>query len=276
MACHAIIRKLFILLSVSSSLLGFDQKPWMGDFLQFHFIPSFTYRSYPSVDRAYNPSHYSSHDRYTTADLEVCFLPSWDAQVGLEFADTREQALGLQSGGVQVRYQFLNDIGGDSVSFTSGLNIRGVSKRSLKDVSCVYANRWNFEIVNSVGKEFAYRCRWFFRTFAFLGVGQATKGRPWVRGLVFLEGNLAKKHKLSLFTEGYFGFGKNRFVNIDDFNGYGNIFHQSIDVGAAYTYDMSKIWGNFTFSYNYRVFAKAFPKNAQTYLFAYNFPFSFF
>lgn len=261
---------------VFASIFSFEQKPWLGDFLEFHLIPSFTYRYYPNVSRSFNPTSYSSNDKFTRIDLDVCFLPSWDAQVGIEFAATRKQTLGTQSGALQVRYQWFNDIAGDAISWTTGLNIRGVSRRSLKDVSCVYHDRWNFELVNAIGKEFATNANWLFRTFGFLGVGQANKGRPWVRGIASFEAHFIPKHRLQAYAEGYFGFGKTRRVNIRAFDGYANIFHQSVDVGLAYYYLINRQWGTISLSYSYRVLAKAFPKNAQTATIAYNFPFSIF
>lgn len=260
----------------TASIFSFEQSPWFGDFLEFHFIPSFTYRYYPSVSRSYTPSSYSSNDKFTRLDLGVCFLPSWDAQVEVEFAATRKQTLGTQSGALQVRYQWLNDIAGDLISWTTGLNIRGVSRRSLKDVSCVYHDHWNFELINSVGKEFATDVNWLFRTFGFLGVGQANKGRPWARGLFSFEAHFIPKHRVQIYAEGYFGFGKTRRVNINLFDGYANIFHQSIDAGLAYYYLFNRQWGTISLSYSYRFFAKAFPRKASTAIISYNFPFSIF
>lgn len=257
------------------SLEAFQTQPWMGNFLELHFIPSFIYRKYPSVNGAYNPTSYSSNDRFTNLDLEVA-LDAWDVELCVEFADTRRQSLGTQSSGMQVRYQWLDDISGSAFSFVSGLNIRWASKRSLKDVSCPYHAEWNFEIGNAIGKEFDQIEDWLFRTYGFLGVGQANKGRPWVRGVVSCEAHFNKKHRLEFLGEGYFGFGKTRSVNIDHFRGYANIFHQSIDVGAGYYYTISQIWGTASLHYSYRVFAKDFPAHANTFMIAYNFPFSIF
>lgn len=254
---------------------AFETRPWIGEFLEFQFTPSFTYRHYPSVEGAYNPSSYSSHDRFTNLDLSLGLEP-WEAEVCVEFADTRRQSLGTQSAGMQVRYQWMNDITGGMLSFTSALNIRWASRRSLKDVSCPYHNEWNFELGNSLGKEFVLGESSFFRPYAFLGVGQANKGRPWIRSIVCLQTVLKEKHQLAVLGDGYFGFGKSRRVNVDDFRGYANIFHQSIDVGVQYDYKISSIWGMISLFYSYRVFAKDFPAHANTFRIAYDFPFSFF
>lgn len=91
-----------------------------------------------------------------------------------------------------------------------------------------------------------------------------------------MEALLGRHHRLTLFSEGYFGFGKTRRVNIDHFRGYATIFHQSIDVGILYAYKISSIWGEISLAYSYRVFAKDFPANANTWIVQYNFPFSMF
>lgn len=257
------------------ALQAFETQPWVGEFLEFHFIPSFTYRRYPSVNGAYNPFSYSSNDRFTHINLELGLDP-WEAELGIEFADTRRQSLGTQSVGGQLRYQWLSDISGSSVSFTSALNVRWVSKRSLQDVSCPYHAEWDFELGNSVGKEWQMSRQTFFRTYGFLGVGQAIRGRPWIRGVISVETLLQKHHRIALMGEGYFGFGKSRRVNIDHFHGYANIFHQSIDLGAVYDYTINNIWGVISLFYSYRVFAKDFPAHANTFMIKYNFPFSIF
>ena len=271
------MRKFFCLVLLSSSLQAFEKRPWMGDFLQFEFVPSFTYRRYPSVNRAIHPTHYSSNDRFTNLDLKVALLPSCDLELDVEFADTRKQSLGAQSAGMQLRYRWWDDIpGGDAVTWTSGVNIRWVSTRSLQDVSCPYHYTWNFEVVNALGKEFMPSGNFFLRPYVFVGVGQAILGSPWIRGVAALEMSYKDRHTVQLFSDGYFGFGSQRYVSIDTFYGYAKIFHQSIDAGALYTYKISDVWGKVFLGYSYRVLAKAFPSHANTFVVGYNFPFSLF
>ncbi len=271
-------RVLFLALTflTTSIYSDFIQNPWLRNFLEFHFRPSFKYRHYNNVSRGYNPKPYSSNDRFTNLDLAVAFLPQWDLQLGIEFADTRKQSLGTQSAAIQARYQWLNDISGDPISLTTGLQMRWVSGRSLKDVSCVYSSNWNFELINSIGKEFANVYSWDFRTFATLGIGQANHGRPYLTSQIVLAGAFRYHHRLKLFADGYFGFGHDRSINISDFDGYGRVFHQSVDLGLGYYYFINPVWGTVSFDYSYRVFAKAFPEHANTIVFRYDFPFSFF
>lgn len=256
---------------------AFQIEPWLGEFLQFYAEPSFMYRHYPSVNRGYNPSSYSSNDRFTNFDVRVAFLPDWEAELGVEFADTSKQCLGTQSAGAQVRYRWLDDIASPAlVTLTSALNVRWASKRSLEDVSCPYHAEWNFELDTSIGKEFCPNDNWIFRPYAFLGIGQAIKGSPWLRGFLVFDTIYKKHHEFKLFADGYFGFGNQRFVNINDFDGYASIFHQSIDAGAAYYYHINNIWGSISLYYTYRVFAKAYPSHANSFMVMYQFPFSMF
>lgn len=254
----------------------FIQSPWLGNFLEFHFRPSFKYRHYNDVSRGFNPEDYSSSDRFTNFDLAVAFLPDWDFQAGIEFADTRKQSFGTQSAAIQARYQWLNDISGDPVSLTTGLQIRWVSHRSLKDVSCVYSSDWNFELINSIGKEFPNVYSWNFRTFATLGIGQGNNGRPYLNSILAFIGAFRYHHRLKVFADSYFGFGHERFIDVSKFDGYGRVFHQSIDLGLGYYYFISQSWGTIAVNYSYRVFAKAFPSRANTFIIKYDFPFSFF
>lgn len=264
-----------LVIMCASSLQAFETQPWMREFLECHFTPSFTYRHYPSVNGAYNPTSYSSNDRFTNIDIDLGVTP-WEGELCIEFADTRRQSLGTQSAGGQIRYQWLNDISGSIVSYTSGLNIRWASKRSLKDVSCPYHAEWNFELGNVVGKEFALATDTFLRTYGFLGVGQANQGRPWVRGIISVDALFKRHHRCALTGEGYFGFGTTRRVNVNHFRGYANIFHQSIDLGVTYDYKINSIWGVISLFYSYRVYAKDFPAHANTFKISYSFPFSFF
>lgn len=265
-----------LLLFMGTLRADFVQMPWLGEFLEFHFRPSFQYRDYNSFDRGVNPVNYRSRDRFTNLDLGTVFYPYFDAQLGVEFADTSKQSFSIQSSAMQVRYQWLNDIGGDPISLTTGLQVRWVNPYSLSDVSCVYSSNWNFMLVTALGKELSTLYSWTIRGFGVFAVGQSNHGRPYIDAKLAFDAHLADSHRLRVFSDGYFGFGKTRIVDVSKFDGYANIFHQSVDVGLDYAYTISKVWGEISFSYSYRVFAKAFPERANTFLVRYDFPFSIF
>jgi hypothetical protein len=265
-----------ILLSVSLHGNGFKKDPWIEQWLQFRFEPSFLYRKYPFVNGAINPSSYSSNDRFTQIDMAGVVYPNTDLELLIEFADTKKQRLGTQSVGGQLAYQLLDDYVGDMLSYTPLVNIRFVSSRSLKDVSCIYHYNWNFEVGQAIGKEWSFGDRWIFKPYLFLGVGQANKGSPWLKTYINLAGSYNLKHSLELICDGYFGLGKNHFVNINSFNGYAQVHHQSIDLGLKYKFYISQVFGDVSLSYYHRVFAKNFPSDANSFEFIYSLPFSFF
>lgn len=268
----------FFFISFASALRsqGFKKDPWVDQFLQFRFEPSFLYRKYPFVSGGINPSSYSSNDRFTQIKMGGVVLPDADLELLIEFADTAKQRLGTQSIGGQLAYQLLDDYTGSLFSYTPSVNIRFVSSRSLKDVSCIYHYSWNFEVGQALGKEWSLNESWIFKPYIYLSVGQANKGSPWISSYIHLEGFYNQKHSLAVLCFGYFGFGKYHLVNIDAFNGYAQIYHQSVDLGLQYQYFISQVYGSVTLSYAYRVFAKNFPSNANSFELRYNLPFSFF
>jgi len=256
-------------------LLAFEVDPWFSPIAELQFRPSYSYRFYPSVDQAVNPSHYSSHDHILDLNLGVSFLPHWDAQLELDFSNTRKVSWGAQRAGLQLRYLWLDDVAGDIVSLTTGLVYFYVPTRNMRDVSSPYHATSNFELGIAAGKEIDKIYDWIFRFYGFVGVGIANRGSPWVRPLLSFESKFKKKHKVQLFSEGYFGLAHRQKVNINRFSGYGKIHHQSVDIGANYNYHFD-IWGSITLQYSYRIFAKAFPRHASTFTLKYTLPFSVF
>ncbi len=255
---------------------GFSINPWVDSFLNFDLDASFLYRKYNKVNGGYNPSSYSSNDRFTQLDVKGVVYPDVELEFLVEFADTRKQRLGTQSAGFQGRYQFLDDRRGDFLAWTSSFNIRYVSARSLQDVSCPYHSRLNFELGQSIGKEFDFSEVYSLNPYTFFSIGQGIKGLPWIRSITAFEFLIKQLHTIAPFVDGYFGFGKTHKVNISSFFGYGTIFHQSVDVGFYYRFDFSKIWGSFSLYYAYRAYAKNYPSGANTFILYYKFPFSVF
>lgn len=254
-------------------LEGFERSPWLEQWLEFHFKPSFLYRHYPYVQGGYNPKNYSSHDRFTNLDLHTAPFETLDVELLIELADTRKQKLGMQSAGGQIRYIWLDDFKGDFASLTTHVNLRYVSFRSLHDVSCPYHGRWNIELGQSIGKEWESSLA-TFKPWCFLSIGQANFGYPWIAITASLEALFRKVHRLSLALDGYFGLGHQTKVNVNDFYGWGKIRHQDLEASLRYTFAISKIWGEVSFFYGYRFFAKNYPAKASTYVIEYHIPFS--
>jgi len=266
---------LVLLLSHPILLLALQTKPWLGNPYEFDFESAFTYSRYRKVEGASKQLKSPSNDYDLFFDLG--FTPRYNIDVRAEFelAETPRQNFNWRSAALQARYQWLNDIAGDPISLTTGVNFRAVPHHSLKDVSCPYASYANYELTLSLGKEWSKEGEWTMRTYGYATVGMANHGFPWMHDIVTWQFNWQDTHALFLFTVGDFGFGHQQHVNVHRFNGWGEFLHQSIDLGLAYRYRIN-IWGTLTVSYAYRLFAHNFPQRVNFFTLTYHLPFSFF
>ena len=267
--------KKLLLFLFPMTLLAFEVDPWFTPLAEFNLRPSYSYRYYPDIDRARNPSHYSSHDHLIALNLGVNFLPNWDFQIETDFSSTRKLSWGTQRLGLQLRYLFMDDVAGAPVSLTAGVQVFYVPTRNMRDPSSPYHAQGNLELGIAVGKEIAKVYDWQYRFYGFVGVGTGNRGYPWLRPLLSGMFKFRHHHQFELYSEGYFGFGRRHHVDISRLNGYAKIMHQSIDVGASYHY-LFEIWGSLGIQYSYRVYAHAFPERANILKVEYRLPFSIF
>lgn len=266
------MRMKWLLLFCPCVLFGFELQPWYPTVGEFNLRSAYSYRYYPSVSQA-RPYH--SHDYRIDLNLGVQFWPNWEVQIETDFLHSRMLNWGTEAAGLQIRHLFLDDVAGDPMSLSVGLQSYYVPTRSLRDVSVPYHAQANFELGVAIGKEIDRTYNWLFRFWGYLGLGQANRGAPWVRPFLMAEMKFQQSHVLKAFTESYIGFGHRHCVRIDDFNGYAKIAHRSIDLGLNYTY-LFRIWGSLSFEGAYRVYAHSFPKHAVTARIEYRLPFSLF
>lgn len=269
------LRKLIFVLSPSLSLFGLDRVPWFCNVWEFTFTPTYTYSRYPQVQNGVPALKYPSNDHDLSFDLAFSPSPKWQIDMELEFADTPRQSMGYRSAAFQVRYQWLDDLLGDPISWTTGGVIRGVSRHSLKDVSCPYHADINVELNTAVGREWGEGFAWKIRSFGGAIVGMANRGYPWASGFAELEGQIHGAHRLGLFFEGGIGVGNRKTVLIDHFNGYAFIKHRNIDAGIKYSY-VFEIWGRLSLAYTRRIYARSFPEQVNFFTISYMLPFSLF
>ena len=254
-----------------SKLEAFEKKPWIGTLMEFHFIPSYTFSHYPSVNNA--TTKYSSSNNLIDLSVLVSPFPSLDVELTAGFAKTRMLSWGGRNVGLQLRYQLLDDIAGDAVSLTLGANTNYVPSRNLADPSSPFHSIFNIELNASVGKEYDQGENWLFRYFAFLGIGQGNQGAPYFLPNLTFAFNYDNSHVFLAKCEGYFGLGHKREIIISDFSGYANYAHKSIDVAAAYKYNF-RIWGSISVEYARRVYASTYPQYENIGKITYDLPFS--
>lgn len=250
-------------------------EPWLGDVYQFQFLATYGYSHYPNVQNASVPLKKASNDQLLAGSLEWVFGECWDGEMEAEFVNTPRQPWGYRSSAIQLRYLWLNDIQCDPISLLTGLVIRNVNSRSLKDVSSPYHANMDFEINTSLGREWCTRRELLLRLFGFFGVGLGNRGSPWIKGQLAFQGDLLNRHQGQLFALGYFGFGSKTRVDTEHFWGWAKYRHQSIDLGASYRY-LLDYWGSISLDFSYRPFARTFPKQLFALYLTYTLPFSCF
>ena len=266
------MRKAALFCLLASQALALEQEPWFGNAFEWIFKADYTYSRFTSVANSVCPLSSPSNDNFLFFDI-LFSLPEYEATVEAEFAETPRQPFSWRSFALQAEKQWLDDIAGDPVSFVTGLNIRAVSTKSLRDVSCPYHANGNIEGTLSLGKEWSKEDLWTNRIFGLFGVGTGNRGSPWVRALLSYGYNIEDTHQLSLWAETYIGTGNQTEVFIDHFDGYAKIAHRSLDIGIGYAYVLP-IWGSFHFDYVRRVIARSFPERVNFFTFRYELPFS--
>ena len=193
--------KFFFLFFLPISLTAFVVNPWFPKIAEFKFRPDYSYRYYPSINNGFNPSKYHSNDQLIDTNLGVRFLPNWEAQIEIDFANTRCLSWGTQRIGSQIRYLILDDIAGDSISLVLGGQAFYVPRRNMRDVSSPYHSVGNMEFNIAIGKEFSQIDRWLYRYYGFFGLGMGNKGYPWIRPVLSFEWKHNYNKKIQLFIQ---------------------------------------------------------------------------
>ncbi|NDD57710.1 MAG: hypothetical protein EBZ47_00440 [Chlamydiae bacterium] len=270
-----ILWSLPILFSANVSLEALDQVPWYGEVYAFRSDIGFLYSYFHKVNGAIPNQPYPSNNYVPFVGAGFTLSQDWDLDLDFEMARTPRQNFSPRSLGLQARYRFFNDIAGDFITLVSGINVRGVTPKSVRDISSPYASYLNFELTTSVGKEKSLNETWTMRGFFGGALGMATQGYPWARFYSSFELNSGDVHRGGFLCDGYFGLGGKQYVPVDHFKGWGHIQHDSVDVGVFYRYRLN-LWGTFMLSYSCRVFAHNFPEYEQRGILRYEIPFSLF
>lgn len=269
------MKKLLFLFLFPKFCFALQEKPWFGDFLELHFRPLYDYNFFNKVSHAVPSQKETFHTHVLSLGLDTTALETWNFGAELECADTTSAPFGYRSLALQVRKLWLDDVGGDPVSLSTGFVYRNASKKMRKALSTPYHANGNFEVHTAIGKEWSEGLYWKFRTYGTLAIGQGTEGAPWLRGDLFLGGNVKDHHQFWLFANSYWGLGKKKTVFIDKFNGWSRIGHQSIDVGGNYRYRLG-VYGWLSVEYVHRVYARSYPEHVNFFILSLDFPFAIF
>ncbi|MEI6242759.1 MAG: hypothetical protein WCP39_05070 [Chlamydiota bacterium] len=268
------LRKWIALFFIGTSLFGLENIPWFGNVYELYFTSKYAFSRYTKVNRALPTSHYRSNDNLLYFDLDFPFSSNWSVDGDVDFFGSSKQKFNFRSGALQLRYLLLDDIVGDPVSISIGVNVRGVSQNGLYDVSTPYHGRVEGQVHFAIGKEFAHMDEWKFRIWGFGNLGFSSTGSPWLKEIFSMEGNIEDTHLVGTLVEAMQGYGKRDHVYIDHFQGYGKYRQRIIDVSLWYGRRFGE-WGSLRLEYKRRVFARVAPAGVNTFAITYMLPFSF-
>jgi hypothetical protein len=268
--------KKILMISALFPVLGFglEVQPWFGDVYEFHFLESYAYSRFDTVQgaRPQLNSPFNAHLIHTA--LEFCPSSEWSIDGDFQLADTTAVPFTFRSGALQMRYLWFDDIVGDKVSLATGGHFRITPAQSLHDVSCPSHAMADFELNISLGRECDVSDAWRWRFWCFGAIGQAIRGSPWIRAIAAIETNINDQHKWAFLAHAVNGYGRHTHFNPDHFNGYGKIREKAVDLTLRYGYRIG-VWGTLRFEYQRRFLAKACPQNVNSFIFSYLVPFSF-
>jgi hypothetical protein len=266
------LRTLLVLFPLLGSAV--EVQPWLGSVYEFHFLGSYAYSRFNKVQGGVPQLTSPFNVNLAYLGLDLTFAPEWAIDGDLQFADTTQMDFNFRTAALQLRYLWMDDLVGDPISITTGVNARATPTWALHDISCPSRSNVDFEVNCSVGKELEASPSWLFRLWASGIIGQGIAGSPWVAAIAAIETNIREQHKLALFAVGNNGFGRHSHVFVNHFDGYGRVRYKSIDLAVRYGYRLG-VWGTIRAEYAHRFLAKAYPSEVNTWAISYLLPFSF-
>lgn len=266
-------KQLFIFLIAPALVCAFDEKPWFHEPLEMRLDLLYSYSFFSKVNHSIPSSIPHFHENLQRITYGVAYISDWDFQLEIETAETTFNSGYFRSGGLLIRYQWLDDVIGDVLSVAAGLSLRGAPQKALKDITTPYARTFNIETTLSIGKEWDKLKDWKHRLWGLIAFGIGNKYSPWLRSELWYHFQMVKDHELFIAAHSYVGLGKVKEVVINHFSGWGKIQHRSIDVDIGYRYQLG-IWGYLEAHYLRRVFAKSYPEEVNTFVISYHLPFS--
>lgn len=270
-------RLLLLAMCASTSAWGtLETKPWLSSPYEPQVHASYTYSTFKKVSKATRQLRNRSHDQLIEGGLGLATMNDWAGDIDIEFARTPRFSWGFRSVGAQLRKMWFNDIAGDPASFTTGLTLRIVPPRPLKDVSTPYHYQFNGEFNVAIGKEWSRDFYWRGRIYNFTGIGVANQGSPWVRSRFALALNREDQLQFETFVLLYRGLGHRAGVNTKTsvFNGWKSIDHRSIDWGLSFRI-LFGIKGSLSLEVTRRLYARSYPEKVLFLMLRYDIPLSF-
>lgn len=266
-------------LVTSSTLLGLDYSPWLGNIYEFEGNFSLEADQSQKVNTLRGNKKKHLHAEFAKATLGFTFDPEWSGEVELQGVKATHLSATIDSARIFLRRSFLNDIAGDPFSLTAGISLGLVNRKILHNLSLFNHGQIDGEAQFAVGKEFGYfgnreEQKSYFHAWAGAFIGTARKSAAWIRGEAHLETILKETHFFDLFLHDEKGLGSKKLHSIHNFQGYSHIAYEALDLGISYRYKAVG-YGSLFGQVKRRLYGKFCPRDTAFFELGIIVPFSF-
>jgi len=228
---------LLSLLGASLAVEATEIAPWFGNDKEFDLNTSYVYQTYDKVDGKYGAEDMSSNDHMLNFSLGITPDSVFAGEAELLLVKSDFRSFGVDSFAFTGRKQLMNDVVGDPFSLVTGVTMTLPTNKGSHDMSTIHHADVDTEFHVSIGKEVSSGKYWLHRSWTSMGYLLSNIGSPAFRSKTLFEKNI-NNHRFKFFGEAFYGLGKKELDVTKDFRGYGSLNHQTIDVGAAYTYNL--------------------------------------
>ncbi|MCC5832954.1 MAG: hypothetical protein JJU12_07940 [Chlamydiales bacterium] len=248
------MKKLLLLLLLTSSLHATEYAPWFSPLWEFQGQLSYLYDHRERIDSPKGDFRDLSNIHTLSRSLGVTVWPYWNVEIELFLSKTTQISFSYQAAYGTVRYQWLDDIRGDPFALATGMTFSFPGKRYLRDFSFPYHGEVNAELHAAFGKEWACGREWWTRGWILGGWGISNRGSGWLHGIAVWEYN-PKCFGWGIFAEALYGLGGGDIIPGAPFPGYASIGYRTIDIGSYLNFELGR-FGTLTFLGWYNAYAR--------------------
>jgi hypothetical protein len=237
--------------------------PWFSDEYLLVFRPNVTYERFHHIATSHGLTPYTAHNKFFVGRLQTSPSSSFNVEAEWGWAATKNSSFGIEYYRTTGRYLLMSDVGGeDPVSMAVGATFTFPWRYRLRDINLIHHSLYDTEVHLSIGKEVPCGPFWSERYWMLFGIGQGSRGAPWIRGIIAAEKNFKDIHRFRLSLEYLRGLGNHSIRDVDHFQGYANIRHQSLDFIFHYIYSIPTFF-DITLDYVQRISASNCPQGVQ-------------
>lgn len=247
-----------------------DYKPWFGRVFEVNTRADIIMQAYNHVDAHHSSGKRNEFDTFFDLSASMAVWETIAAELEVIALQSRHQSFGMDAIRFTGRYLWMNDVIGDPFSITTGVTLSAIFPPARKNIATFDHGGFAGEAHVAVGREVSCMQFWTSRLWGVFAVGLADVGSPWLRGNIAWEHNWWDRHRVELFADTIWGFGGDN-LNLYDFDGYGSVQYQAVDLGVRYGYQ----WDNglrLSLGYAYRVYGRNSPVNVNFALVRFDLP----